>query len=59
MPELADGFNFILVTVFMAICTKLASILTCLLMFQTLSMAARKVELTLPWNELALQIRQA
>ena len=32
--------------------SRLASILICLLLLQNLSMAARKVELTLPWGEL-------
>ena len=35
-----------------------ASILICLFLFQNLSMAARKVELTLPWSELEPRIGQ-
>lgn len=36
----------------------LASALTCLLLFQATAMAARKVELALPWSKLAPQIHQ-
>ena len=38
--------------------SRLASILVCLLLLQNFSMAARKVELTLPWSGLEPQMRQ-